>query len=64
MANPKMVYSYCSYCLDLPVALVDYQMKGCGFRLHHVWQGGYVAIHEIDFDRAELNICRDCVDEL
>ena len=64
MVNPKIVCSYRSSCLDLPVALVDCQMKGCESRLHHVCQGGYVAIHEIDLDGAELKICRDCVDEL
>ena len=59
-----MVCSYRSSCLDLPVALVDCQMKGCESRLYHVYQGGYVAIREINLDGAELKICRDCVDEL
>ena len=55
----------CSYsCIDLPVVLVDCHMKGCELLLHHVYQGGYVAMHEIDLDGAELNIFRDCVDEL
>ena len=34
--NPKMVCSYRSSCLDLPVALVYFKMKGCELRLHHV----------------------------
>ena len=59
-----MVCSYCSSCLDLPVALVDCQMKGCESCLHHVCQGEYVAIHEIDLDRAEWKICHNYVDEL
>ena len=46
------------------MALVDFQMKECESGLHHVCQGGYVAMHEIDLDRAELNIFWDCVDEL
>ena len=64
MVNPKMVCSYRSSCLDLPVALVDFQMKVCESRLHHVCQGEYVAMHEIKLDRAERKICRDCVDDL
>ena len=59
-----MMCSYRSYCLDLPVALVDFQMKGCESHLHHVFQGGYVAMHEIDIDGAERNICRNCVEEV
>ena len=59
-----MVCYYRSSFLDLPVALVDYQMKGCELRLHHDCQGEYVAMHEIDIVRAELNICRGSVDEL
>ena len=50
MAKPKMVCSYFSYCLDLPVALVDCQTKRCELRLYHVCQGEYVAVHEIDID--------------
>ena len=52
-----MVCPYRSSCLDLPVALVDCHMKGCESRLHHILQGGYVAMHEIDLDVAERNIC-------
>ena len=59
-----MVCFYPYSCLALPVALVDCQMKGCELRLRHVCQGGYVAMHEIDLDEAELNICRDCVDKI
>ena len=54
-----MMCSYRSYCLDLPVALVDFQMKGCESRLHHVCQGGYVAMHDLELDGAERKICRD-----
>ena len=63
-ANPKMVCYYRSYCLDLPVVLVDCQMKGCELRLYHICQGGYVAMHVIDLDGAERNICHNFVDEL
>ena len=59
-----MVCSYRSSCLDLPVALVDCQMKGCELRLHHGCQGEYVAMHEINLDGAEWKICRECVDDL
>ena len=59
-----MVCSYYSSCLELPLALVDFQIKGYDSRLHHVYQGEYVDIHEIDLDRAELKICRECVDEI
>ena len=64
MTNLKIVCSYGSSCLDVPVALVDCQTNGCESRLHHVCQGEYVAMHDIDLDGAELKICRDCVDEL
>ena len=62
--NPKIVCSYRSSCLDLLVALVDCRMRGCGSRLHHVCQGEYVAMHEINIDGAEREICRECVDNL
>ena len=64
LANPTVVCSYCSSCLYLPAALIDCQMRGCDSCLHHVCQGGYVAMHEIDPDGAELNICPECVDKL
>ena len=64
MAIPEMVCSYCSFCLELIVALVDCQMKGYESRLHHVCKGEYVAMHEIDLDGSELEICRNCVDEI
>ena len=64
MVNPKMVCSYRSSCIDLPVALVDCQIKGCESRLHHIWQGGYVVMHEINLDGAERKICHNFVDEL
>ena len=53
MVNSKMVCSYRSSCLDLPVALVGCYMKGYESRLYHVCQGGYVAMHAIDLDGAE-----------
>ena len=59
-----MACSYHSFCLDLPVVLVDFQMKGCDSHLNHVFKGEYVAMHEIDPDGAELNICPECVDKL
>ena len=46
------------------MALVDCQMEGCASRLHHVFQGGYVAMHDINIDGAERKICCDSVDEL
>ena len=33
-------------------------------RLHHVCQEEYVVLNYIDFDGAEQNIFRDCVDAL
>ena len=59
-----MVCYFRSSCIDLPVALVYCQMKGCESLLYHVCQGEYVAMHEIALDGAELNICRNCVDKL
>ena len=59
-----MVCSYRSSCLDLPVTLVDCQIKGCESRLHHVCQSEYVTMHAINIDRAEFKICQNCVDEL
>ena len=64
MVNPKMVCSSRYSCLDLHVALVDCQMKGCESRLHHVCQGGYVAMHSIDLDGVERKICQNCVEEI
>ena len=52
MVNPKMVFSYRYYCLDLPVTLVYCQMKGCESHLHNVCQGEYAALHGIDLDGA------------
>ena len=46
------------------MALVDCQMKVCESLLHHVCQGGYMAMHEIDLDGAEFNICCNRVDKL
>ena len=48
-----MVCSYCFSCLELSVALVDFQMKGFVLRLYHVCQGEYVAMHEINLDGAD-----------
>ena len=59
-----MACSYRSSCLGLPVAFVDCQMKGCELRLHHVCEGEYVAMHEIELDRSEQKICRKCIDDL
>ena len=64
MVNLKMVCSYHYSCHELPVALVDFKMKGCELRLHHVCKEEYVAMHGIDLDKAERNICHNCVDEL
>ena len=63
-ANLIMVCSYHYYCLGLTVALVDFQVEGCASRLYHVYQGGYVDMHEIEPDEAERNICRGFFDEL
>ena len=46
------------------MALVDFHMKGCGSCLYHVYQRKYVAMHEIDLDGEERNICHNCVDKL
>ena len=59
-----MVCSYHSSCLYLPVALVGFQVEGYTSCLHHVCQGGYVSMHEIDIDRSGRNIFRDYVDNL
>ena len=59
-----MACSYRSSCLGLPVALVDFQMKGCESRLHHVCQGEYVTMYEIKLDGSEQKICRECIDDL
>ena len=64
MTNPKMV-CYCRYsCLDLSVALVDCQVEGRPSSLQNVCQGRVVILNYIDFEGGELNICRDCVDDL
>ena len=46
------------------MALVDCQMKGCESRLHHVCQGGYMDMHEIELDGSERKICRECIYDL
>ena len=46
------------------MALVDCQMKGCKLFLHHVCQGGYVAMHEIEFDGSGRKICCECIYDL
>ena len=64
LMNPEMVCYYRYSCLDLPVALVDSQVEGCPSRLHHISQGEYVAMNEIDRDGGEWNISRDYVDKI
>ena len=59
-----MVCYYRHSCLDLPVALFDFHMGGCALCLYHVCQENYVAMHDINLDRAEQNIFCNCVDEL
>ena len=59
-----MVCSYRSSCIDLPVALVDCQVEGFHLILHHICQGDYVILNDIDYDGAEWNIFRNCVDKL
>ena len=63
-ADPKMACSYRSSCLGLHVALFGWQMKGSELRMHHVCQGGYVAMHEIELDGSERKICCECIDDL
>ena len=50
--DSEMVCSYLSSCLYLPVTLFDCQINGCEFCLHHVYQGEYVPMHDIDLDKA------------
>ena len=64
LKNPKIVCSYHHSCIDLPMALVDFQAEGCLLRLHHVCQGEYVVLNGINFDGAEPKICRDCAENL
>ena len=59
-----MVCSYHSSCLNLPVALVDCHAEVFLSRLHHICQGEYVILNDIDFDGAEQKLFRDCVDEI
>ena len=62
--NPTMACSYYSYFLELTGALVDFQVEGCPQRLHHVCQGEYVDMNEIDLDGGERKIFHDCVDKM
>ena len=64
MVNPTMVCSYGSSCLELPVALVDCQIKGFESRLRHFCQGEYVNMHVINLDGADRKVCHNCVDKL
>ena len=56
-----MVCSYSSSCLDLPVALVNFQVKVLPLSLYQVCQGYYVLLNDIDFEGGERNICPNCV---
>ena len=62
--NLKMVCSYRSYFIDLPVSLVDFQVEGFLSRLHHVCQEEYMDMNGIDLDGGERKNCRDCVDKI
>ena len=64
LTYPTMVCSYHYSCIDLPVALVDFQTEGSPSRFHHVCQGEYVILNYIDFDGAEQKIYCDCVDKI
>ena len=44
--------------------LVDCQVEECASCLYHVYQGGYVAMHDTKLGRAEQKIFRNCVGEL
>ena len=46
------------------MALVDFHVEGYPLRLYHVYQGGYVAMNEIDLDGGERKIFCDCVDKI
>ena len=48
-----MMYYYHYSCLELPMALADFQVEGCPLRLHHVCHRDYVVLNDIDFDGAE-----------
>ena len=49
-----MVCCYRSFCIDLPLGLVDFQMKRCESRLYHVCHGEYVDMHEIYLDLSRV----------
>ena len=59
-----MVCSYRPFYIDLPVALVDCQMKECESLLYQVYQGDYVVMHDIDLEGVDQKICRNCVDNI
>ena len=44
--------------------LVEYQVEGCPYLLHHLCQGDYETLNDINFDGAAMNIYCNCVDEL
>ena len=48
--NTKAVWSYRSWCIDLTVALIDFQLEGCPLSLNRVCQGEYVLFNDINFD--------------
>ena len=50
MTNMKMMFSYCYYFPDLPVAIFDFQVEGCSREFHNVCQREYVILNDIDFD--------------
>ena len=64
LTNPLMAYYYCSYCLELPVEIVDFWVEGFPLLLQHDYQVGYVILYDIDLEVGEGNIFRDCVDNL
>ena len=46
------------------MALFDCQVEVCPLILHHVCQGGYVDMNDIDIDGGKRKICRNCVDKI
>ena len=59
-----MLFFNCSYCIELPVALVACKVEGCPLHLYQVCEGGYVALNHIDFGGAERKSCCNCVEEI
>ena len=59
-----MVCSYRPSLIDLPIAIIDFQVGVCPYCLHHLFRGECVILNYIFFDGEGRKIFYDCVDKI